>query len=271
MKNVLLPTDFSKNSLQGIKYTIGLYGLDAEYNLVHSVQPSHGKASVFVSLLGKLRRQSKRDLAYLESKIRDYVNDSALNLQTHSLHGELSEVIEEAVAKYQIDVIAMGTTGGDDIGTKIIGSNTFRVVRHTGCPIFIVPANTEIEKPDRIGLATDLSELERATLDHVIDFVKRMDATLDIINVSMSDDQKALQEEKIKLYDEAFKAVNHEFHFIEGDNMVEELNAYATENEVDMLVMVRQKHPLFERIFNPSTTRQMTLMSKVPLLIIHED
>lgn len=271
MKRILLPTDFSGNSLKGIEYAIELYGIaDAEYLLVHAVEPPPGKASVFVSLIDRMMKDAREKLSGLEKRIRSQESYNGIVLKTLTVQDSLVTNIEEIIEANDIHVIVMGTTGSDDKGLQLIGSNTFQVVRLVNIPVYVVPKGCNVRRPSEIGLASDLSDISKATVDRIIAFTKRYSAKLNIVKVSAPTEHIA--EEVVDKYDHDFEGIEHEFHIIEGgDDFSQDMNDFAVENHIDLLLMIRQKHTFWEKLFNVSATKKMTLQSDIPLLIFKEE
>ena len=66
---VLLPTDFSQNSITAIKYTFSaLSSLKCDYILLNTYQSPQTGASMLVSMNEMLEKGSRDALAYLEDK-----------------------------------------------------------------------------------------------------------------------------------------------------------------------------------------------------------
>jgi nucleotide-binding universal stress UspA family protein len=56
---------------------------------------------------------------------------------------------------------------------------------------------------------------------------------------------------------------------IEGDDVVESLRAFASENEVDLVAFGRRDRGFFYDLFHPSFTKKMAIITDIPLLIIN--
>ena len=56
-----------------------------------------------------------------------------------------------------------------------------------------------------------------------------------------------------------------------GTEFEESIEKYASENDVDMLVMVTYQRSFWDRIFHPSITRRMSYHTHIPLLAIPAD
>lgn len=270
MKTILLPTDFSQNALKGIEYAFELYGTSGvEYVLVNAVDAPRGKASVFVSVLDKMMESSKVELQKLVNSIKLWDGAEGIRIKPLSIKDGLGTNIQDLIKDLEIDLIVMGTTGGGDMGNKLMGSNTFQVVRTVDIPVYVVPSEAIVKRPKNIGLASDLSDLDNVVVEKIKHFTQRYSARLDIVKVAKTSERIGL--EAVEKHKENFDGLEHKYHVVEGENVASDLNKFSAEHNIDLLIMVRKSHTLWERIFDTSATKNMTLTSKIPLLILHQN
>ncbi len=63
---------------------------------------------------------------------------------------------------------------------------------------------------------------------------------------------------------------NYFFNIIEKDDIEEGINKFLRKHPTDLLVMVARKRNFINKIFDPSHTKKMTGLTKIPLLVLHE-
>jgi nucleotide-binding universal stress UspA family protein len=61
-------------------------------------------------------------------------------LEIHNVKGEPSEEIVRVAAEVDADVIVLATHGRTGLKRLLLGSVAEKVVRHAGCPVFVVRA-----------------------------------------------------------------------------------------------------------------------------------
>jgi len=74
---------------------------------------------------------------------------------------------------------------------------------------------------------------------------------------------------KIELHD-TLEAIPHNFFQVEHKHVSEGLSHFIGLHKVDMLVMVEHQRGFFDQVFRSSITRQMSMLTNVPLLVLHE-
>ena len=142
VKRILVPTDFSDPSAEALASAIALgkttgATLDlvhVAFDTVYAVPPPIDVAVVPVDL-GKIleRIQSTLDAAIAEVRAAGLTCDSATPMGRPE-----TEIVARANATHA-DLIVMGTHGRSGFAHALLGSVAERVVRHSPCPVLILP------------------------------------------------------------------------------------------------------------------------------------
>ncbi len=138
IKRILVPTDFSRNSLNALRYAIDFARpSSAELLLVNVVEPiPHTRFIPDVSeLLESHRADAAKKLARLEKQTRQHYR----KCRTEIHFGVPYEVIAGVAAKSQADMIIIATHGHTGLTRLLLGSVAERVVRLAECPVLTVP------------------------------------------------------------------------------------------------------------------------------------
>ena len=161
----------------------------------------------------------------------------------------------------------MGTKGADNIQSKLLGSNTWQVTQKVKAPVIIVPEEAEIKIPRRIMLSTDLSGIDPKALEPLLDMVDQFGAELVVVHIETEGSEVSAK----KYFKGALDNTAHEFHTIKGTDVIEDLNQFAIDQNIDLVAMVKHKRGFFEKLFTSSTTKGMALGSIFPMLILREE
>lgn len=282
MKNILIPTDFSENANQAIKFAIQLaIKSGCKLHFLHTLQT---KANVDIdkSSFETLKEENKK--FHLE-KLKESIEKS---YQSQNLHFEADahkfivkesvfviESVTEVAETYQIDLIVMGTQGATGLKKVLVGSNTSNVMEKAGCPVLAIPADYEFQRVKHIAYASELYEIEKE-LEKVIEYVKLFDATLDIFHVMpvypQKVDVKTMDNdaflEKIRKH---FGYEKFNLHFVntqEDNDLGAGIQFFVECYKPNMLIMFTQKRNWFDKIFNASKTGELATNTKIPLLEI---
>ncbi len=71
--------------------------------------------------------------------------------------------------------------------------------------------------------------------------------------------------------DISLEEVPHTFHKFSGSNEVNEIvNLFVSEENADMICMIRRGRGFWENLFHKSVTRKEIFNSPVPLLVLHK-
>ncbi|MEO8147183.1 MAG: universal stress protein [Bacteroidia bacterium] len=148
INKILVPVDFSPASLHALDYAHSLAKLtNAEITLLHIVENIHSTTDPFFvinpgveTLEGELRKASNESLARVAEQIKEK-GDIKLNFfsSTGRTHKEILRVRE----KINADIIVMGTHGVSGFREFISGSNAFRVISDSLCPVLSIPEQSD--------------------------------------------------------------------------------------------------------------------------------
>ena len=106
-------------------------------------------------------------------------------------------------------------------------------------------------------------------MNPVRDIVDRYRSALMFVNVLDDEYVNRLDaENKIATH---FPNIDLSFNFIEGEDVSKSINKFMSDNDAEMVAMVRHDVGFFDRIFHPSITKQMVLHPEHPMLILHDD
>ena len=136
MKNILLPTDFSENSWNAIKYAIRFFETSAcNFYLLHVDRLSYMVAgdipytateNVIEEVYTKPAKMKLRKI--LKQISETFPEHKNHKFYTHTDYNFFIESIENFVEEKEIDCIVMGTKGATGLSQYLIGTNTYDVI-----------------------------------------------------------------------------------------------------------------------------------------------
>jgi len=266
MKTILLPTDFSINAEKARDYALKMFGSEAQFIIVNVFDTPKGPSESLISIADILKEESiqnlKSELAFFE---KNYPN---IQVKTYSERGALADVLQRAVKQFGADYIFLGTKGASGLKEMLLGSNSATVIQSvTNCPLFIIPENADSSLPQNIVVATDSHEIEPAYKTKIAGLAQLLGARVQGLHIVTP--KKALE----PMYADP-DAANADFgtrvHYAEGNDVEKELLKYMEIHAVDLLVVIKQKYPFFERIFHKSVTKGVVMHASSPMLIFHQ-
>ncbi|MBL7729847.1 MAG: universal stress protein [Chitinophagaceae bacterium] len=261
MQTVIVPVDFSETSLNAARYAVqlltGHYGVNMILHHVHDKSVSAEEAS------GKLD-QLKEELRGIGIVKTEVLAETGADFITE---------LEKLARHRQADLIIMGITGRTTIGQTFIGSNTLKIVERKVCPVLIIPAEASYRDVKNVLLTSDFKNVVSSTPSVPIKKVlKTFHPSLHVMNVDSEHYvalTEAYQAEKAKLQ-EMFSDFRPEFYFLGMYNVDEAINQFASDKQIDFIIVIHKEQSLFSRLFVKSHTKKLIYHSSIPVLALHE-
>ena len=173
LQTILATTDFSDESLAGVRYAVALAEkLKAAVALLHVVEPLSWMDNMETRKDAELVALARAQLATLAK--REVQGDGTVTSSVRT--GKPFHEITTAARAGATDLIVIATHGHTGVKRALLGSTAERVVRHAPCPVLTVPAR---ERPRRAGktppfklkkilVPIDFSNLSKAALPYAV-------------------------------------------------------------------------------------------------------
>jgi nucleotide-binding universal stress UspA family protein len=143
MIKILLPTDFSKASLNAIEYALNFAsGSNAKFIFCHSFIPFDSALSGSSEFNRKEIIKVEQELLIRIEKLKFKMNQKFpdIAIETCIDKGVESRQIISYSKKNKIDLIIMATTGASGLKEVIIGSVAAAIIAKSDCPVLAVPS-----------------------------------------------------------------------------------------------------------------------------------
>jgi len=279
MKNILIPTDFSENSHNAIKYAIAYFSdVAVNFYILHiSNQNSNIKAEAQENFSGFSNEmqtvQSAAAMLKEELKTCELLSKN----QAHkfiSLQENLNlvEAIRKQVTEKEIDYILMGTKGTSKINRSEMGSNTCDVITKVKCPILVIPENAKFHKIKNIAFLTDYNYIYRnkviSTLSETLDLHQ---SPLRVLHVkSLTTDLTPSQTDNKGFLHYFFKEKKHSFHFVENKELEIGIQDFVETWEISLVSIVAKNLNFIQRLLLRPALKSVSYSANVPFLVLHE-
>jgi nucleotide-binding universal stress UspA family protein len=271
MKTILVPTDFSSNANNALKYANDFAkAINNKIVLLHSYPPLVGKYNIIPGVVAEdIAIQKKSSEKKLEKVSSKYIKVPSSRLVKA---GDPIEEIIDAAQKSKSQLIIMGTHGASGLKRILFGSNTSDVISKSNIPVLAVPQRYRFKKIKTIVYATDLTNTINE-LKHIIPIAKQLNATIEVLNLNYSynlnEDKKQVVEKKIKaLSYKKIKLIEQKATL--EKTMIEQVKKYLVKSKPQLLVMFPEDKDWFDKIFISSKTEELANQIKLPLLSIRK-
>jgi len=270
MAKILVPTDFSSNSLNAARYAVQLYGTEGnEFIVLNSFMMPRGAASTMWSIDDLLAKEAHEGVESFIARMREEPALANAQFTPAIEHGDLPNVVDRfAHDPEPPEIVVMGTQGATGLKEVLMGSNTADVIKRGGLPVLAVPQDANYRAPKRIILADDGGPVRKESIKVLVDVARWSHAEVMIVRVT--DPERAGEEVGDSAYDVLLGAVPHSHHFISGENVNTALHDLADQSDADLVVVLHRKRGLFEQLFHRSTSTKLAMHTHIPMLVLQQ-
>jgi nucleotide-binding universal stress UspA family protein len=276
IKKILLPTDFSDNSWNAIKYALELFKHEAcNFFLLNTYMPkiySVEYVSIDAAKFGVidgLREVSETKLNEMNTRIvKEFHNPNHLFTQISSLNTLVDE-LRELQKTEDISYIIMGSKGATGAKEILFGSNTVHVFKHVRCPVLAVPSSFTFETPHDILFPSDYEiAFHDKLVSPIMEIARKHHSRVNFLHVSYGSELSKKQEKNKQKLESYFEKTAYLFHEVSNQNVTGAIADFQSRYRVNLLVMIKSKHSFFENLFFKSITNQIGYHLNIPLLVI---
>jgi len=289
VRRILVPIDFSDHSLVACNFALGLaHKLKSEIMLFYSyfnpivgAEPSIEDYSLQVNLdaiIGNQENEAFSKMEELKIKLEDFVKKEkfiGVKISYHLDRGAPEELILQYCDEYDPGVIVMGTRGKSESTIDFIGSVTNKIIKKAKVPVFAIPQKSVymgINYMNSILYATDFDDSDFKALRKLMTLIRPFNMKIFCIHIAL-DASSTFDKVKMNSLKDHFYKEYGEYNLycdlIEHDDVVQGLEDYIDEKDIDMIAMTTHKRGVFERLFNPSLAKRMLFHTNIPLLVFH--
>ena len=278
MKNILVPTDFSENSIRALHYAQVLFSaMECNFYLLYvgTLLDTKKDAESFQELGNATSENTKKKLNDLVKNSRKHSTEA--NHFFFALHeyGFFIPTIKKHVEEQNIHLIVMGTKGVSGIKEKVLGSNAGDVITKVQCNTLVVPVDVELSKPKEIAFPTDFNIFySLKILRPMEEMVTLGKAKFRVMNAlkegdSLNEEQEKNKEHLLDFMQDSFQG-KHSFHTITNQKVKSAIQCFVESRDIDMIVMVAKNLNFIQQILFDSIVEQISFHTKIPFYVIHE-
>lgn len=276
MKTILVATDFSPIADNAINYSVEMAKITKAkiiFMHVYHMPVITSEVPVVLPTADEIEEDCMIDLKKTVAKLQSE-NNNELDITCLCKYGLAVDEIKEFTSENKIDLLVLGMRGTGFLGEKLIGSVTTSLMRKVKCPLLVVDEHVKFRGIKKIALASDYKEIKNTSaFEPLKEIVRIFNSHVYIVNVVRQKAELVHTTEEaafgIKL-GHSLEDIEHTFHYAENGNVVEGINQYVSDHDIDLVVMIPRKHSVIENIFKEPHTKRMAFHTRIPLLILNE-
>jgi nucleotide-binding universal stress UspA family protein len=288
VRRIMVPVDFSDISFDACRFAISLAAkYKAEVKLVHvfynpaiDVSPYADHYSYQIKLVESLReieKSAREHMLKLEHKLKMWcIKENLANTRITAklINGFNTDEILEYSKIFKPALIIVGTRGLTRDNYKAFGRVASKVIENSDVPVLALPSGTAktIGEIKSVLYATDLDPSDYSAINRLIQMLAPFKIKIHCVHICFVEkkpwDAVKLDELKAHLKQE-YKGMNITFYNMISDNVINGLETYIRDNDIDALAVTTHKRNLLEKIFIPSVSRKIYSETGKPLLVFH--
>lgn len=275
MKTIVAPTDFSSLSVNAVNYAADLtciIGMDLALVHVCQIPMAFNEVPVPESRIDDIIKNAEEKMKLLKEDLLTRTRER-INIATEIKMGNVVHEIAEYCTAVNTYAVIMGTESANAFERFLSGGKTISAIKQFSWPIIVVPPEAKFESLRKIGLACDFRKVaETIPLKEISSLVKEFNAELHVLHVS-AESGNSFEEEKIEESDwllDILADLKPRYHFISGADVEKNINEFAENNKLDLLIIIPKKHSLINKLFQKSHSRKLVLHTHVPVMAVHE-
>jgi nucleotide-binding universal stress UspA family protein len=269
IQKILVPIDLSHTSLKALDTAVAIASKhNATLQLLNIIEPAFDVVAEENDSSITHLSNSSDVLTALAGTIQ-YANK--LKLKIIQAEGNVAENIIKHSFLHQCDLIIMGTHGASGYRDGFIGGNTYRVIKHSACPVLTVPPGGTYSSFKKVLFPIRPVSGALVRYDVVCHFLSSQ-SSMDVLGLSYNKInpetnvlEKIIEEVKEDLEMDKVKAKPV---WGEGRSVAEDVLHYKQQTHPDLLVVT----PVLDAIIKPGFigphTQKIINCSRAPVLSI---
>jgi len=269
MKHIIVPIDFSKESLNGLRLALifaNQFNSNIQMVYVQKVVSEMGRIG--------LEEEYKTATENFKKLIDEYSSKlhKGLELSFIIKRGKVyREVVNQAEA-FEDTIIICSTHGASGFEEFFIGSNALKIVSATECPVITIRHGSVPHEVKKIVMPIDITADTRQKVPITAEIAKLFDAEVHVVTVStvQSEDIVAKLNAYTKQICDYFKeyGVSYKTASLNGDNLTDVTIEYALDINADLITIMTEQSKALSNFILGSYAQQMLNKSPIPVLSV---
>ncbi len=273
MKNIIVPIDFSQDSINALNTAISIAKkAEAEIFLIHV-----NKLKQFAGFFsGQQISENPADIMNNFTELLLNIDNQGVKITSDTVEGRVDTEVVRLAEEKGAYLIVMGAHGISGERPHWAGSNAFKVVSHATCPVLTVRGDVEVGKViKKIVLPIDTDLSTRHKVPFAIELALLFGAEIYVFAASMSHSQEFIAKSvsyatQAMEYIESF-GVKCQMEDGVGNNITDMTIDHAQKVGADLIVIMTEQETAISNIFVGPYAEQMIHKSRIPVLSMHKN
>ncbi len=271
MKKIIVPIDFSPNAFNSLEYAINFANkIDAGIRIIFIKKDKNYENQFLLEEF--INSGISKAEEFLKKIITEHQPQLKNPFEYSVRHGNISEEITNEAKYNDAYMIIMGTHGASGFQEFWMGSNAFRVVSSSPCPVITVPDNYKTKQIETIVLPIDMSVATREKVNFTADLAQVFNSKVLVIGVTEGNYPRVVNKVKIyvgqveKLLNS--KKIENECFQLSGKNIADVVIEFSNENNARLISIMTEQAPNIANAIMGTYAQQTVNHSNIPVLSI---
>jgi len=274
MKWIVVAIDFSKCSIHALEYAIETANRIKANILMVWIDSSVSSEYVFPEEECEIRFERKRHFEKLQEKYKDKLTGGKFDYKLRK--GKVYVEVAKQAKNVKAELLICGTHGISGFEEFWIGSNAYKIVIHSSCPVITVRVDFKLKSLiNKILLPIDGSAQTAKKVFYAAKFAKYSNSEVHVLAL-YSNSVKAIQRrtdnsvKTVKKYLEE-NDIPCKINSLISENITFATMDYASKNDIDLIAIMTEQEITPSRSILGTTAQQIISNSASPVLCIHEN
>ena len=269
MKHIIVPIDFSKESLNGLRLALifaNQFKSNVQMVYVQRVVTEIGRVMI--------EEEHKTAVQNFEKLIDEYASKlhDGLELTYIIKKGKVYREVVNQAAAFEDTAVICSTHGASGFEEFFLGSNAFKIVSATEAPVITIRHGSVPREIRKIVMPIDITSDTRQKVPITTEIAKAFGAEIHVVAVSSNQSDDIVTKlnaytkqvcDYIKDYDVQFKTAK-----LNGDNITDIIIEYALDINADMISIMTEQSLSITNFVLGTYAQQMLSKSPIPVLSV---
>ena len=273
IKRILVPTDFSEISFGALDYAAFIaIKFGAKITLLHVYELFDQVGNQQVMNYRELLEKGIHDK--MQQMTMDNSNFWGVKIDTKIVEGKSYKEIDKAAQEVNADLVVMGThgsTGLKSLEKYVLGTNAFRTVHESSCPVITIRKGMKKPVCSNILLPLSVDKETGQKVDYAIEWAKTFGAKIHLLSVTemidefVADVQKLndlSRETELKLQKENIVFTSKTFR---NSTLSKTIFSHAKKMQCDLIFIMSKNDSGIGEFLVPAADRKIIGESEIPV------
>ena len=272
INHIIVPTDFSESAYVAIDHAVDMAKkFKAEITLVHVLE-----TGAYSGMFAPSRKTEYDEMEHAQQKLQEEAHKleqkTGLSVSQQVGNGRIYEEVIDATREKKADLVIMGTHGISGWAEFFVGSNAFKVVTQSPCPVLTVQSAATKTNCDHIILPIDSTPETRQKVRYAAAIAKQYNSTIHIATLLADDEPEVrfkfdiIVKQVVEYLDR--EEIAHTENILTGSNLATMTMNFAESKEGNLIVMMTEQESNLTGFLVGPYAQQIVNHSKIPVLSI---